>query len=113
MESIKFADKAVSLSDSAESYYNRAQIYKGIVESCLAEELTMSDKAVYEMAWEDLKIAIDKGSRKSKKDANFLEKNYITQNRDWFLNVEDGKKSFKPTDPCYEMIDRKIKKRNF
>ena len=112
-KSAEFADKAIMTSESPESYYNRAQIYKSIAESCSGEELSMSDKAVYEMAWEDLKIAIKKGDRRAKKDAAFLEKNYITKNRDWFLNVEDGKKTFKPTDSCYDMIDRKITKRNF
>lgn len=112
-KSAEFADKAIVASESSESYYNRAQIYKSIAESCSGEELTMSDKAVYEMAWEDLKIAIKKGDRRAKKDAAFLEKNYITKNRDWFLNVEDGKKTFKPTDSCYDMIDRKITKRSF
>ena len=112
-KSAEFADKAIVVSESSESYYNRAQIYKSIAESCSGEELSMSDKAVYEMAWEDLKIAIKKGDRRAKKDAAFLEKNYITKNRDWFLNVEDGKKTFKPTDSCYKMIDRKITKRSF
>jgi tetratricopeptide (TPR) repeat protein len=112
-KSTEFADKAISISASADSYYNRAQIYKNIVEACRQEVLSMSDKAVYEMAWEDLKVAIEKGNRRAKKDASFLEKNFITKNMDWFRFVEDGKKTFKPSDPCYEMIDRKITKRNF
>ena len=87
------------------------QIYKSIVESCVGDELTMSDKSVYEMAWEDLKIAFNKGYKRAKKDADFLEKNFITQNRDWFLNVDEGKKTFSPSDDCYNMIDRKITKR--
>ena len=29
----------------------------------------MSDKSVYEMAWEDLRVAIQKGDRKAKKDS--------------------------------------------
>ena len=88
-------------------------MYKNIVQSCLGEELSMSDKSVYEMAWEDLKVAIQKGDRKAKKDAAFLEKNYITQYSDWFLNVEEGKNMFKPTESCYQMIDREIIKREF
>ena len=110
--SLEYADKAVNL-DSAEAFNNRAQIYKGIVESCVGDELTMSDKAVYEMAWEDLNLAIDKGYRRARKDADFLRKNYITQRRDWFLNVDDSKRKFKPTDPCYNIIERSITKRNF
>ena len=111
--STEFADKAITMSASAESYYNRAQIYKNIAEACRQEVLSMSDRAVYEMAWEDLMTAIDKGNRRAKKDASFLEKNFITKNADWFRFVEDGKKTFKPTDSCYDMIDRKITKRNF
>ena len=111
-KSIKYADKAVAF-DSAEAFNNRAQIYKGIVDSCVGDELTMSDKAVYEMAWEDLNQAIDKGYRRARKDADFLKKNYITQRRDWFLNVDEGKRKFKPTDSCYDMIERAITKRSF
>ena len=111
-KSVEYADKAVGLS-SAEAFNNRAQIYKGIVDSCIGDELTMSDKAVYEMAWEDLNKAIEKGYRRAKKDAEFLKKNYITQRRDWFLNVEEGKRKFKPTDSCYSMIERTLTKRNF
>lgn len=108
--SIEFANKAVEF-NTAESYNNRAQRYKDLVDSCIGEELSMSDKAVYEMAWEDLKVAISLGFRRASKDADFLKKNYITQNNDWFMNVKEGRKSFKPTDPCYKMIDRKIEKR--
>ncbi len=109
--SIEFANKAVEF-NTAESYNNRAQRYKDLVDSCVGEELSMSDKAVYEMAWEDLKVAINLGFRRAIKDADFLKKNYITQNNDWFMNVKEGRKSFKPTDPCYEMIERKIQKRS-
>ena len=73
----------------------------------------MSDKSVYEMAWEDLKVAIEKGYRKAKKQADFLEKNYITQNSDWHMNVEDGKNRYSPTNQCYDMINRMITKRGF
>ena len=73
----------------------------------------MSDKSVYEMAWEDLNKAIEKGNRGAKKQANFLKKNYITQNKDWFLNVEEGKNRYAPSDECYNMINRTIIKREF
>ena len=111
-KSIEYADKAVGFATS-DAFNNRAQIYKGIVESCVGEELSMSDKAVYEMAWEDLNMAIENGDRRAKKDADFLKKNYITQRRDWFLNVDEGRTKFKPTDPCYDMIERTLTKRNF
>ena len=111
-KSLEYGDSAVRL-NSAEAFNNRAQIYKGIVDSCIGEELTMSDKAVYEMAWEDLNKAIDKGYKRARKDASFLKKNYITESADWFLNVEEGKSTFKPSDPCYSMIDRVLKKRKF
>ena len=108
---IKYSNNAVK-DGSADSYYNRAQIYIGIIESCSdSQQLSMSDKSVYEMAWEDLVVAMDKGYRKAKKQASFLEKNYITQNKDWFLNVEDGKNKYSPSDECYSMIKRTIIKR--
>ena len=111
--SIKFANNAVK-SESSVAYYNRAQIYIGIVESCSdPQQLSMSDKAVYEMAWEDLKIAIQKGYRKAKKQADFLQRNYITQNSDWHMNVDDGKSKYSPMDQCYSIIDRTITKRGF
>ena len=110
-KSIEFANKAVEF-NTAESYNNRAQRYKDLVDSCVGEELSMSDKAVYEMAWEDLNVAVKLGFRRAKKDADFLKKNYITQNNDWFMNVKEGKKIYRPTDPCYSMITRKIEKRS-
>ena len=110
-KSIEFANKAVEFK-TAESYNNRAQRYKDLVDSCVGEELSMSDKAVYEMAWEDLNVAVNLGFRRAKKDADFLKKNYITQNNDWFMNVKEGKKIYRPTDPCYSMINRKIEKRS-
>ena len=112
-ESIRFADKAVSLSDTAESYYNRAQIYKGIVESCVAEELTMSDKAVYEMGWQDLNTAASKGHKKAKKQSKFYSKNnLITQFEDWF-KLSGKPSSFKPKGKCYSIIKKSIRKRDF
>ena len=111
-KSLKYADNAVKFK-SAEAFNNRAQIYKGIVDSCIGDELTMSDKAVYEMAWEDLNEAVKRGYKRAKKDAAFLKKNYITQSKDWFLNVEEGRNTFKPSDSCYNMVDRQLKKREF
>ncbi|MAV64452.1 MAG: hypothetical protein CMG00_04590 [Candidatus Marinimicrobia bacterium] len=112
-KAINFSEKSL-ISQSSEAYYNRAQIYIGIAESCADfEQLSMSDRAVYEMAWEDLNQSVGKGNRGAKKQADFLNKNYITQNKDWFLNVDEGKNKFRPTDDCYSMINRFIIKRSF
>ena len=60
-------------------------IYIALVDYCRGEKLTMSDKAVYEMAWQDLNTASSKGHKKAKKQAKFyINNNLITQFEDWF-----------------------------
>ena len=112
-KAISFANKIVKIKPSAEAFYNRALIFISLVEYCKDDQLTMSDKAVYEMAWEDLKKAASKGHKKAKKQSRFYEKNgLITQFEDWF-KLSGKPTTFKPKGKCYNMIKKSIRKRSF
>ena len=112
-EALKFANKIIKKKPSAEAFFNRATIYSALVEYCGEDELTMSDKAVYEMAWNDLNKAASKGHKKSKKQSKYYEKNnLITQLEDWF-KLSGKPNTFKPKGKCYSIIKGNLKKRKF
>ena len=112
-KAIDFANKIVRTKPSANAFYNRAMIYIALVENCRGEKLTMSDKAVYEMAWQDLNTASSKGHKKAKKQAKFyINNNLITQFEDWF-KLSGKPNTYRPKGKCYSMIKKSIRKREF
>ena len=112
-KAIDFANKIVRTKPSANAFYNRALIYIALVDYCKDEQLTMSDKAVYEMAWQDLNTAASKGHKKAKKQSKFyINNNLITQFEDWF-KLSGKPSTFKPKGKCYGIIKKSIRKRDF
>ena len=113
-KAIDFANKIVRTKPSADAFYNRALIYIALVEYCKDDQqLSMSDKAVYEMGWQDLNTAASKGHKKAKKQSKFYSKNnLITQFEDWF-KLSGKPSSFKPKGKCYSIIKKSIRKRDF
>ena len=112
-KAIEFANKIVRTKPSANAFYNRAMIYIALADYCKGDQLTMSDKAVYEMAWQDLNTASSKGDKKAKKQAKFYSKNnLITQFEDWF-KLSGKPNTFRPKGKCYSVIKKSIRKRDF
>ena len=112
-KAIDFANKIVRTKPSGNAFYNRAMVYIALVDNCRGEKLTMSDKAVYEMAWQDLNTASSKGHKKAKKQAKFyINNNLITQFEDWF-KLSGKPNTYRPKGKCYSMIKKSIRKREF
>ena len=109
-DAINWADKAINISGNrGAAYYQRAEIYFSIAESCSQDPLQFWDKIVYEISWEDYKIAVNKGYKQAKSRRDFLEENYITTSADWFMRPE-GENEVKPQGNCYSWIDKIVKR---
>ena len=74
--------------NSSEALFQRAEVLFSLGESCSQETLTLNDKIVFELSWEDYSEAITKGYKSATSRRNFLEANSITTARDWFLQDE-------------------------
>ena len=110
-DALVWAEKAISISArDGETYYQRAEVYFAVAESCSSDPLQFWDKIVYEISWKDCQIAVNKGYRQAKSRCDFLEENYITTSADWFMRPE-GEKKVKPQRDCYSWIDKTVERR--
>ena len=110
-DALEWAEKAISISGSkGEAYYQRAEVYFSVAESCSGDPIQFWDKIVYEISWKDCQIAVNKGYRQAKSRCDFLEENYITTSADWFMRPE-GEKEVKPQRDCYSWIDKTVERR--
>lgn len=93
--------------------YVRAEVYFDTAEDCVTGRETgiasFQDKLVYQMAYEDYKAALDKGYRRARTRADFLEKNLVPSKGDWFLQPADIR-VFKPQGACYGWITRTVRR---
>ena len=110
-EALIWADKAISISvNKGEAYYQRAEVYFAVAESCSSDPIQFWDKIVYEISWEDYQTAFNKGYKQAKARRNFLEENYITTSADWFMRPE-GEMDVKPQGDCYSWINKTVQRR--
>jgi tetratricopeptide (TPR) repeat protein len=108
---LDWAEKAISTSGGkGETYFQRAEVFFSIAETCSGETLTFWDKVVFEISWQDYNEAINKGYYRAKTRRDFLAENNITTTSDWFMRP-DNEKEVSPQGDCYSIIDRKIKRK--
>ena len=108
---LEWADKAISISNSkGNAFYQRAEVYFAVAESCSGDPLQFWDKIVYEISWKDYQTAVNKGYKQAKPRRDFLVENYITTSADWFMRPE-GKTEVQPKGECYDWIDRTVQRR--
>ena len=106
-----WVEKAISInSNSGEVYYQRAEVYFSIVESCSGDPLEFWDKIVYEISWKDYKKAVNKGFKQAKARRDFIKENYITTQADWFMRPE-GEQEVRPLGKCYDWIDKTVQRK--
>jgi len=109
-EALEWAEKAVSMSGKkGEAYYQRAEVYFSVAESCSGDPLIFWDKVVYEISWEDYKTAFNKGYRQAQSRRDFIGNNFITTPADWFMRPE-GEKEVIPQGDCYSWINKTVKR---
>ena len=110
-EALVWAEKAITISSSkGETYYQRAEVYFSVAESCSGALMQFWDKIVYEISWKDYQTAVNKGYRQAKGRRDFLEENYITTSADWFMRPE-GETEVKPQGDCYSWIDKTVQRK--
>jgi len=110
-DALRWAEKAISInSNSGEVYYQRAEVYFSIVESCSSDPLEFWDKVVYEISWQDYQKAVNKGFKQAKARRDFIKENYITTQADWFMRPE-GEEEVRPLGKCYDWIDKKVQRK--
>ena len=103
--------KAISISGSrGETYYQRAEVYFSVAESCSGDPIQFWDKIVYEISWKDYQTAVNKGYKQAKARRDFLKENYITTSSDWFMRPE-GETEVSPERDCYAWIDKTVKRK--
>ena len=108
---LKWAQNAIESSGSnGESFYQRAEVYYSLAESCTGDALSFWDKVVYEIAWEDYNSSIKNGYYRAKTRRDFLAENNITSSSDWFMRPDNEIKVF-PKGECYSWIERSIKRK--
>ena len=110
-DALEWAEKAISISGSkGETYYQRAEVYFSVAESCSGDPIQFWDKIVYEISWKDYQTAVNKGYKQAKARRDFLKENYITTSADWFMRPE-GEIEVKPQGDCYAWIDKTVQRR--
>jgi tetratricopeptide (TPR) repeat protein len=110
-DALEWAEKAISISGSkGETYYQRAEVYFSVAESCSGDPLQFWDKIVYEISWKDYQTAVNKGFKQAKARRDFLKENYITTSADWFMRPE-GEIEVRPQGDCYAWIDKTVQRR--
>ena len=110
-DALVWAEKAISISArEGETYYQRAEVYFAVAESCSGALMQFWDKIVYEISWQDYQISVNKGYKQAKPRRDFLAENYITTSADWFMRPE-GETEVKPKGECYDWIDRTVQRR--
>ncbi len=108
---LEWAEKAISISGSkGEAYYQRAEVYFSVAESCSGDPIQFWDKIVYEISWKDYQTAVNKGYKQAKARRDFLKDNYITTSADWFMRPE-GEIEVKPQGDCYAWIDKIVQRK--
>jgi tetratricopeptide (TPR) repeat protein len=110
-DALEWAEKAISISGSkGEAYYQRAEVYFSVAESCSGDPIQFWDKIVYEISWKDYQTAVNKGYKQAKSRRDFLRDNYITTSADWFMRPE-GEIEVRPQGDCYAWIDKIVQRR--
>ena len=110
-DALEWAEKAISISGSkGETYYQRAEVYFSVAESCSGDPIQFWDKIVYEISWKDYQTAVNKGYKQAKARRDFLKENYITTSSDWFMRPE-GEIEVRPQGDCYAWIDKTVQRR--
>ncbi len=110
-DALEWAEKAISISGSkGEAYYQRAEVYFSVAESCSGDPIQFWDKIVYEISWKDYQTAVNKGYKPAKARRDFLKENYITTSADWFMRPE-GEIEVRPQGDCYAWIDKTVQRR--
>ncbi len=110
-DAVVWADKAINISGGkGDTYYQRAEVYFAVAESCSGDPLQFWDKIVYEISWQDYQIAVNKGYKQAKSRRDFLGENFITTSADWFMRPE-GEMEVKPQGDCYAWIDKIVQRR--
>ena len=110
-DALEWAEKAISISGSkGETYYQRAEVYFSVAESCSGDPIQFWDKIVYEISWKDYQTAVNKGYKQAKARRDFLKENYITTSGDWFMRPE-GEIEVRPQGDCYAWIDKTVQRR--
>ncbi|UCH61852.1 MAG: tetratricopeptide repeat protein [Fidelibacterota bacterium] len=111
---LEWAETALKVAaNGGEAFYVRAEVYYSTADDCVSERESgapsFQDKLVFQMAYEDYRSAVDKGYRRARTRADFLEKNLIPSKGDWFLQPANLR-TFKPEGDCYSWITRTIKR---
>ncbi len=110
-DALEWAEKAISSGGSkGETYYQRAEVYFSVAESCSGDPIQFWDKIVYEISWKDYQTAVNKGYKQAKARRDFLKENYITTSADWFMRPE-GEIEVRPQGDCYAWIDKTVQRR--
>ena len=110
-DALEWAEKAIGISGSkGETYYQRAEVYFSVAESCSGDPIQFWDKIVYEISWKDYQTAVNKGYKQAKARRDFLKDNYITTSADWFMRPE-GEIEVRPQGDCYAWIDKIVQRR--
>ena len=113
---LDWAEKAIRISGkNGKTLYQRGEVFYDIAESCGVNENDISywTRAVYELAWQDYRDALNMGYKAAKNRKIFLKENYITTIGTWFQlePKTEIKLSECPMD-CFSWINRTLKKRN-
>lgn len=111
---LEWAETALEVStNGGEALYVRAEIYYTAADDCVSGHESgapnFQDKLVFQMACDDYKAAVDKGYRRARTRADFLDKNLIPNKGDWFLQ-QAGIRLFKPQGDCYSWITRNVRR---
>ena len=111
---LEWAEQALKGTTSeGEVLYVRAEVYFATADDCVSGReggaANFQDKLVYLMAFEDYAAAVDKGYRRARTRAEFLEKNFVPSKGDWFLQQADIR-VFKPQGNCYGWITRTVRR---
>ena len=109
--SLDWAQKAITASgNKGITFFQRAETYYALAESCTGDVLSFWDKVVFEIAWEDYSEAIRNGYSRAKTRRDFLQENNITTSADWFMRP-DNEKEVTPQSDCYSWIKRSINRK--
>mgnify|MGYP001243970365 CR=1 FL=1 len=112
----KWGKKALNISNSnSEALFNYAQLFKNSVESCSEENLSLEDKAVYEISYRYYRLAYKQGNKESKNMINWFKNNkksVLPTLEDWFL-IETDRNELKPIEinpkkTCYSWVEQSV-----
>ena len=112
----KWGKKALNISSShPEALFNYAQLFKNSVESCSEDNLSLEDKAVYEISYKYYRLAYKQGNKESKNMINWFKSNkksVLPNLEDWFL-IESDKSELKPIEinpkkTCYSWVEQSV-----